>query len=71
MSARKEMFTLFRLRVSVVACNTLNYCALPTDTPAAGVSVMECRAPPTPRIGGVGRQDSRIQRVIPNYRYLS
>ena len=55
------MFSLFRLRVSVFTRNALSYCALPTDTPAAGVSVMECRAPPTPRIGGVGRQDSRIQ----------
>ena len=27
--------------MSVVACNVLNYCPLPTDTPAVGVSVID------------------------------
>ena len=40
-SARKEMFRPFRCRVSVVGCNALNYCLLPTDTPAAEVSVVK------------------------------
>ena len=40
-SLSKKTFRPFRLRVSVVARNPLNYCALPTDTPVAGVSVMK------------------------------
>ena len=58
--ARKEMFRPFRCWVSVVECNSLNYCLLPTYTPAAEVSVIGVHAPPTPRIGGVGRQRSRL-----------
>ena len=32
----KKMFSLFRLRVSVVGCNALKYSVFATDTPVAG-----------------------------------
>ena len=32
----KELFSPYRLRVSVIACNILSYCTLSTDTPCVG-----------------------------------
>ena len=45
------MFPPFRLRVSVVACNALNHWLLSTDTPVAGVSVIDVVLHRHPEVG--------------------
>ena len=48
---RRNMFCPFRLRVSVLTCNSLNSCLLSTDTPAAGVSVINLPTHRHPTLG--------------------